>query len=64
MASMYMGYHYDMPKRGNGYSIQLAGGGASLFIAEMTKKSAAEVQKQMILDGHSPEHITIEKNEK
>jgi len=64
MASMLMGYHYDMPKRGYGFNLRLLGGGASLFINQMTRKSAAEVQKQMILDGHSPEHISIEKNEK
>jgi len=61
--SMLMGYYYESPKRGNGYNLHLISVKMPVFIAEMTKKSATEVKRMMVLEGHNPEHITIEKNE-
>jgi hypothetical protein len=59
MSSYMMGYHYEMPKRGDG--VRLTCG--RLLISSMTKASANNVKKQLILDGHSKDDILIEKNE-
>ena len=58
MSSYYMGYEYDMPKRGEGYRLETE----RILISRITKKSAQQVRSQMISEGVAKETITIEAN--
>jgi hypothetical protein len=61
--NMTMGYYYESPKRGDGYSISTANGfGGRLYISPTTKASALEIKRQMIAQGIPKEEILIEKN--
>jgi len=57
--SMYMGYHYKEPKRGNGYSFQVKG---VIYIASMTKASANELKRDFKNRGYANDEILIVKN--
>ena len=63
--SMSMGYYYDEPKKGKGFSITVHGfyrGGGNFYLGFVTKKSADELKRQFISEGFSKDDIEIEKN--
>ena len=57
--SMYMGYHYKEPKRGNGFSFEVKG---VIYIGCMTKASALELKRDFKARGFVDDEIIIEKN--
>ena len=61
--SMYMGYHYNEPKRGNGCSLKAKGDrGSVLYFPSITKASALNIKKEMLNRGYEETDIDIEKN--
>ena len=63
MGSYYMGFYYDMPKRGRGYSLNIKNqySRGSLNIYKITKKSALEIIKQTGFNVDD-ESVTLTKN--
>jgi phosphopantetheine adenylyltransferase len=58
MGSYSNGYFYEMPKRGLGQKLETD----NFIISPITKKSALEIQREMIQDGIAPSTINITKN--
>jgi hypothetical protein len=61
-----MGYYYEEPKRGSGYSYEAKGfyrGGGIFYLGFLTKKSADQLRAQHIREGIDPEDISISKND-
>ena len=56
--SMYMGFHYTEPKRGDGYSLKAG----NLYFPFITKASANEIKRELLNRGFGKEEIEIEKN--
>ena len=58
MSSYSNGYEYDMPKRGDGHRLETD----RILILNITKKSAQNVKREMIMDGIDKDTISITKN--
>ena len=56
MGSYSNGYHYNMPKRGNGYCLEWESG----IIHRIVKKDGDRIKKELIANGY--EEVELTKN--